>query len=114
MADLSPFQQMLVTMGGIGFIASTFGSVIVMWRVFKGVERFLEIPNQLERIVYELKPNGGASLRDGFDEIRAEARTTRSSIGRLTDVVTGLARTVHATERNNAKRHQDFLEKFRA
>lgn len=114
MGELTPFQQMLVTMGGVGFIASSFGSIIVMWRVFRGIERFLEIPDQLERIVYELKPNGGASLRDGFDEIREEARTTRSSIDRLTAVVNGLAKTVQHTESNNAKRHQEFIEKIRA
>lgn len=114
MSDLTPFQQIVVTLGGMGFVASTFGSVIVMWKVFRGIERFLEIPNQLERIVYELKPNGGASLRDGFDEIRAEARTTRSSIDRLTAVVNSLAKTVHLTETNNAKRHQEFIEKLRA
>ena len=114
MTELTPFQQVMITLGGVGFIASTFGSVIVMWKVFKGIERFLDIPTQLERIVYELKPNGGASLRDGFDEIRAEARVTRSSIDRLTAVVNGLARTVQHTETNNAKRHQEFIEKIRA
>lgn len=95
-------------MGGVGFIASTFGSVIVMWKVFRGVERFLAIPDQIDAIVYQLHPNGGESFRDGFDELRHEAKETRSAIAHLTNTIQILQRTFKL----DADREDEFRRKL--
>lgn len=105
MGELTPAQQMLITLAGLGFIASTFSSAIVMWKVFRGIERFLEIPNHLDAILYELKPNGGHSLRDEFKE---EAVNTRTALDRLSNTIAILQRTF----KHEADREEEFRRKI--